>query len=352
MEKLKIGIIGAGLIAAMKHVPAIQGNERVILKAVCRRNKDRLSIAHEAFGSEEAYTDWREMIQKAALDAVIICTPHDLHAEPTIESLRHRLHVLLEKPMANTGIETRAILKAENESNRVLMVAYNHRFRGNWRTAKESIENGEIGEIRQLNLAFTIYRHFFWEEKLTPEPIQKMLLDRTGMPDSFFDWDLTSDWKSSPDRTGGGTFNNAGAHWANLALWLAGSPAAEVSAITRHDKQDVEYFISAIALLKNGVQLAITFADAIPGKEHVRLTVIGDNGIITYDHTDGEIRKVLGGAVESIRPKYEDTDPVGCFADCVLDGSANLSPGKDAANTVYLTEAIYRSSKENRTCTI
>jgi hypothetical protein len=106
----------------------------------------------------------------------------------------------------------------------------------------------------------------------------------------------------------------------------------------------------ALARLANGVQLALTFADAIPGPDQARLSLIGDVGMMTYDHSDGEIRVHLGAQVETITPEYDDTSPVDSFVRCILDGAPNLSPGEEAANAVYLTEAAYQSAQTHSIC--
>ena len=357
MDQLRFGIIGAGIIAAGQHFPSIRDDNRARLVSVCRRSEDKLKMAQEAFGAEEGYSDWREMIEKSNLDAVSICTPHDLHAEQSIAALNHGLHVLLEKPMTIKGEDARALLEAEKSSGRVLMVAYDDRFKGKWRTAKSAIEDGMIGQLRQVNLALTIYRRFQWEDKTIPDSLKQQLLKMTGMPEEFIDLDLSDNWHFDPARVGGGAFNNAGAHWTNLALWLAGSHAVEVSAMTAPENQEVEYFVSALARLANGVQFALTFADAVPGRAQARLTLTGDDGILTYDHTDGAIHVYLGprgkeveSGYKEVEPEYKDISAVENFINCILDGDTNLSPANESANAVYFTEAVYKSARTHKIC--
>lgn len=348
MDELRFGIIGAGIIASMQYVPAIRDNDRARLVSVCRRREDKLKMAKEAYGAQEGYTDWREMLQKSNLDAIGICTPHDLHAEQAIAALNHGLHVLVEKPMTITGEEARALLEAEKSSGRVLMVSYDDRFSGKWRTAKRAIEDGIIGQLRQVNLALTIYRRFLWEGKTAPDSLKQSVVKMTGMPDEFFDWGSPDDWRLDPAQIGGGTFNNPGAHWTNLALWLGASHAVEVSGMTAPENGKVEYFVGALARLANGVQFALTFADAVPGKMQVRLTLTGDDGILTYDQNDKAIRVYLGPRGKEVEPKYEDIPAVDNFTNCILDGDTNLSPANESANAVYFTEAVYKSAQTQK----
>ena len=94
--ELRIGIIGAGLWVAAKHGPAICEGERTVLTAVCRRNPKKLEMIQERLGAAEAYTDWRAMLDQAALDAVLVLTPHHLHCEQTVAALDRGLHVLVQ----------------------------------------------------------------------------------------------------------------------------------------------------------------------------------------------------------------------------------------------------------------
>jgi predicted dehydrogenase len=349
MDPVRIGLIGAGFWTAASHIPAIRKCPRVVLRAVCRRDKAKLLAAQKAFGCEEAYTDWKEMISKSDLDAVIVCTPHDTHAEPSIAALRQGLHVLVEKPMAITGKDARAMEEAAASSGRVLMSTYNDRFSGKWRTAKKILESGRIGPVRQVNLAYTWFRRFYWEEKRIPEPVWKSgnrLLESAKLPEGYFgDGDLSGDWRSDAARNGGGTFNNPGAHRAHLALWLAGSQPVEVSAFTAPEGREPEYFISVLARLADGGQLTVCFGDAVPEKDQMRLTVIGDLGMMAYDHADGEIRVTAGGKTETLASELPDVTPVEAFAASILDGSPNLSPPSDSVQSVLLTEAAYRSAR-------
>ena len=137
---------------------------------------------------------------------------------------------------------------------------------------------------------------------------------------------------------------NNGAHGLNLALWLAGSQPAEVAAFTAPEGQEVEYFVCIASRLANDVQLSVTFADAAEGSDQLRLMVMGDDGVLSYDKTDGGVRITKGGKTEELPPRYKNISEVKAFTDCILDGAPNLSPAEDAANTVYLTDGILQAA--------
>jgi predicted dehydrogenase len=342
---LRLGVIGAGLWAAAKHCPAITEDERTVLTAVCRRDTKKLAMIQERFGASEAYTDWREMLERSEIDAAVVSTPHDLHAEPTIAALERGLHVMVEKPLATTPEDARAMVAASSKSGAVLMTTFNHRFSGLWRTAKEELQLGTIGTVRQVSLQVSTFRHFYWEEKSFPDRWRKLVLKLSAMPDEFHTWDLSDDWRSSRERTGGGTFVNFAAHGLDLALWLSGSQPAEVAAFTAPEGQEVEYFVCVASRLANDVQLSVTFADAAEGADQFRVMVLGDDGVLSFDRTDGAgVRIRKGGETKELAPRYQDVTPVSAFADCILDGAPNLVPAEDGANSVYLVDGVYKAA--------
>lgn len=301
----------------------------------------------EKYRVSQGYTDWRQMLDQCELDAVLIATPHDLHAEPTIAALERGLHVLVEKPLANRGVDARAMCAAAEAAGKVLMVAYNNRFDSGWRAAKAAIDSGELGAIRQVSQTVSMYRREVWEEKRVPDFAVEHLRRDTGMPEEFFDWDLSASWISDRVANGGGTFNNAGSHNTDLALWLAGAAPTRVMAFTHPHDREVEYFISLVALLDNDVQLSMVFADAIPDGSVDRLVVLGELGFLDASGST-DIRLHANGHARSIDGGRHDPSPTDRFVESVLDGAPNPSPGPEAAHTVFLTQAAYESARDGR----
>ena len=126
-DRLRIGIIGIGWYAALRHVPSFRDTGRAEIIAISRRNPDRLALAKQELNVAAAYTDWQQMLEQTALDAVVICTPNNLHAAPAIAALERGLHVLVEKPMTLTSQSAQAMIQAAQQAQRVLMVGYNAR---------------------------------------------------------------------------------------------------------------------------------------------------------------------------------------------------------------------------------
>ena len=345
-EKLRIGIIGIGMFAVYNHVPQLRATGRAAVVACARRNPQRLAMAQQVLQIERGYTDWRQMLEEEPLDAVVVRTPHNAHVEPTLAALERGLHVLVDKPMALTSAEAWAMVEAAEKANRVLMVS-GSRPEGKWQMVKQQIQAGLIGRVQQMNWAVSTYRRWFWETEGIPTDTFA-LFDTIGMPREFYgDW---QGWHRDPTQMGGGAFVDLGIYQLDLLLWLAGAPAKEVVAFTKNAGLAVESFVNLQARLTNDVLVTMTFADAVPQSilsldQH--LMIVGDQGVLT-DDAEGTIWLHRDNQHRKLEVAVPDTSMSAAFLATILDGKPNLSPAHEAAYTVELMEATYRSANEGK----
>jgi predicted dehydrogenase len=295
------------------------------------------------------------MLDRADIEAVVVDTPHYLHAQQSLAALERGLHVLVCKPMALTSGDAWAVVDAAERANRVLMV-YCTPMDGLWRTAKAMIEDGAIGPPRQINAAEKVYFHWFWDAVPIGEENQNLvnrILDGSGVPREFFD--LEEDWvswKGDPDKMGGGSFVDTGIYIVVHGLWLAGAPPSKVVAFTESAGLPVEIFVNAQARLANGVLFSMTFADAVPepmslSRYEPTYTVVGDERLLFQDR-EGVLWLHRGGDREKVEAQMPDTHEPEAFVSTILDGTPNLSPGYLGAWAVEFIEATYRSAAEGR----
>jgi predicted dehydrogenase len=351
-EKLRVGIIGMGLFAAYEYVPGFQKLDQVELTAISRRDAERLAIAQSTYAIPYAYTDWREMLDKASLDAVVVCTPHHLHTAPTVAALERGLHVVVEKPMTLSSQDARRMAQAAAKAGRILMIGYPNQLNGLWRTVKELIATNTLGQIRQINRSISHYRRWFWDPEQIPPDVQtifKDLADMTGLPEAFFaDWGHA--WHHLPAEMGGGSFADLGTHHLDLMLWLAGAPVVEVMAMTEKAGMPVDCFINVQARLANGVLFSMTSADAVPQPllhERALLMIVGDEGVLTQT-ANQEIWLYRDGEHKQVEAKYETRTKAETFVAAILAGDEDYPHADEGVHVVDMMEAIYRSAAENR----
>ena len=107
---LKVGLVGTGRIANRHMAPYLQHPDRVRLTAVCDVVEPAARDYAKRAGVDDVYLDLDDMLRRADIDAVDICTRHDLHAPQAIAAAEAGKHVLVEKAMANSVQECRDMI--------------------------------------------------------------------------------------------------------------------------------------------------------------------------------------------------------------------------------------------------
>ena len=352
--KIRVGVIGIGRFSFTNHIPNLRKTGKAEVVAISRRNYQALKDAQKLLAVPRAYTDWRELLEKEELDAVIISTAHHVLAEPALAALNRGLHVLLEKPMALTSKDAWSIVRVAEHSSKVLVVGFKERCFGIWRTVKKALDDGCIGTIRQINVAYSQGGQFFWEpECLFPQSIQEYLRSQ-GIPDSFgFYKPLAKDyWRCNPTERGGGFFADGGSHKVDLALWLGGSYPVTVSAIAESDGLPIEHHIVAQVKLANGILVSLGSVDGVgePLQFYSRLTVFGDRGVVDTDGSKIFIKSSNG--LRQLKSGTPDSNTAAEFISGIEGGVIYLTSAQEGAHVVSSIEAAYRSTKERRVISI
>jgi predicted dehydrogenase len=157
----------------------------------------------------EIYTDYREMLRRAPIDAVCIYTGHDNHHTIAIDAMRAGKHVAVEKPMAITVRAARRMCEVADETGKVLAIDENAHYRPGTRAAAWAVSSGQIGEVQML------YRGGIG--------------GRTHRPDLVA---ARTPWRQSKLGAGGGPAIDLGVHMFNEVRTICG-PVQSVSAVWR-----------------------------------------------------------------------------------------------------------------------
>ena len=119
MDKVRIGLIGAGGVARARHLPRLAANDEVVLALVWSRDRAKASGVASEFGIRRVVGDWREVVDSPEVDAVIVATPPVNHLPATLAALSAGKHVLCQARMARNLLEARQMLAAARESGLV-----------------------------------------------------------------------------------------------------------------------------------------------------------------------------------------------------------------------------------------
>ena len=196
-KKIRLGIIGCGAVTSQAYLPALNGSRLFGLEALVDKNETLLKKLGKQYKVSRCFKDYRDCLDQ--VDAAIVALPHHLHAEVTLELLKHGSHVLCEKPMALEYSQCERMLQAASSS--ILSISSIRRFYWSSRKVKEIIDNAHLGKL--LSIA--------WEEG------------------SSFEWPTVSGFYFDAKQAGGGVTTDTGYYIFDMILWWIGQYPQEIS---------------------------------------------------------------------------------------------------------------------------
>ena len=153
---VRLAVIGAGFIGK-KHIQTIAAQSGADLVAISDIAPDAADIADQ-YGVP-FHTDVRDMLASVKPDGVVVCTPTVLHLEPTLAALEAGAHVLLEKPIASSLEDARAIVAGAEQADRSVLVGHHRRFNPTLARARDIVSGGDIGSLVLVNGQWSVKKH-------------------------------------------------------------------------------------------------------------------------------------------------------------------------------------------------
>jgi predicted dehydrogenase len=225
-----VAIVGCGAVTRLVRIPVyprLANLARVV--AVCDPDQQRAHDVAAQLSAPKVYARLEDVLADSAVEAVDICTPHALHAQPALQSLEAGRHVLVEKPIATTFADGQRMVAAARSANKVLAVNEQIRFGAGLRAAREHIERGAIGDL------VSVRAHRLFE---LPPPY------------------AASGWRNDPNSPSAGILIDQGPHYVHLVRRLASGVAGEIT----HASALAETTKSPAAVMH------VRFASGLPGE--------------------------------------------------------------------------------------
>ncbi|WP_273277419.1 Gfo/Idh/MocA family protein [Maribacter polysiphoniae] len=196
-KNIRWGIIGCGAVTEVKSGPAYQNTEGFEVRAVMRRNKEKAADYAKRHGIAKFYTNADDLIADEEIDAVYIATPPDSHKAYALKVAAAGKPCCIEKPMAPNYSDSLEIHKAFNDKKLPLFIAYYRRSLPRFDKVKEWLNDGKIGEVRQI----------CWQLSKQPN-----------------DTDLSGEynWRTDAKIAPGGYFDDLASHGLDLFVHLLG----------------------------------------------------------------------------------------------------------------------------------
>jgi predicted dehydrogenase len=156
-KKVKVGVVGCGVVAAAYYLPYLAKMNTVNLVAVCDRYQTRTEACMRLFGAKEQYLDYYEMLEKADIDAVFILTAPGTHVPFTLKAVEAEKHVLLQKPMATNMNDARAIASAVRKAGVKALIepSSNSPLDPDYAHLRDLVKKGVLGDILWFSLGWT-----------------------------------------------------------------------------------------------------------------------------------------------------------------------------------------------------
>jgi predicted dehydrogenase len=333
MNKIRVGILGSGFVA-MTHAEALRYDPRAELVAIAGGSRAP-ALAKDY--SVNALTSIHELIRRADVDAVIVCTPHHLHAEAAIAAARAGKHVLVEKPMATSAADCRSMIEAAEEHDVRLMIAHFQRYRKTNAAVKRAIDEGLAGRIYLIN------------ESLIEFP------------------DPNSPWKNQPESKG--FLLGYGVHAIDQMRWWLNSEVASVTAhCGRYLGRPVEDGSLLLLQFENGANAVLECTNALPfvgapgspGAAEFHANLIGEKAILDINvYGEVKLKRAEGEVLLADLPSWTDAKSFARieayaaqdheFISSILERRPPAIPGEEGLANVRVCLAAYRSADEKRT---
>lgn len=327
-DTIQIGLIGpggskGGYRQGLNDAKAARGHQGAKVVAVCDVDKQHLNEATKEFGPDcAAFHDFRELLARPDIDAVIIGTPDHWHAVIASAAMRAGKDVYCEKPLTYAIDEGKRLVKTMKDTKRVFQTGSQQRSDARFRLACELVRNGRLGKIKTVTARIPgaptggpfppqpVPADLDWDFWSGPAPLFPYLKERTH--GSFRYW----------YEYAGGLVTDWGAHHNDIAQWGLGrdrsgpvkissvgtAPPYEPNSYNVHTQFDITY------TYPDGVTLLCTSK----GENGVRFD--GESGwiFVSRDRIEASDPKLLSDPLPADAIKlYVSNDHMGNFLDCV-----------------------------------
>jgi UDP-N-acetyl-2-amino-2-deoxyglucuronate dehydrogenase len=272
--EIRFGIVGPGKVAEL-HAAALGRMPGARLVAVVGRDPDRAAAFADAYGAR-ADVSLDRAIERGGLGAVILCTPHPLHAAQAIEAAEAGLHVVVEKPLALDPVDADRVIAAAESNGVLLSVISQRRWYPAVRRVKAAIDDDRIGTPALATLEVLGWRG--------PE---------------YYGMDA---WRGTAAGEGGGVLVNQAVHQLDLLCWFLGDPI-EVDGFTanvNHPEIEVEDTAVAVVRFASGALAAVVASNAQRPGLWGRVHVHGSSGASVGVETDSGSSFVAGVSQPSL----------------------------------------------------
>jgi predicted dehydrogenase len=328
-NEIRIGLVGAGAIAQLAHLPVLSKMKGARLVAISDNDQPKASAIAERLNIPDVFTDIEDLLELDQVDAVVLATPNHLHEPHILRALKSKVDVLCERPLSLTSRGVERILTAAKQAGRKVVVGNNHRFRSDVQQLYRFLQGGELGRLSGV---------------------------RCGQ---YQVSSAVTGWRRRPAEAGGGAFFELGYPLLDLALWLTDFPEpVRVSAQMDKPKR--------AGAVEDSMLVHLECAGGISFSFDVSWSYVGEEERWWFEvlSARGSARLAPLRVVKELNGRPVDVSPTGAAAResvflqsyraelthfiAVLNEETAYEPPDDQLTVLRTLEAIYKSAAEER----
>ncbi len=330
---IKVGIIGCGKIAQVRHIPEYAANPHAEVYGFYDINLARAEELAKKYGGK-AFASYEELLADPEIEAVSVCAANHAHAEISIAALKAGKHVLCEKPMAISLEECEAMVAAAKESGKYLMIGQNQRLAKAHSKAKELIEQGAIGKVLTFR---TIFGH--------------------GGPETWSIDPGSNVWFFDKTKAAMGAMADLGIHKTDMIQYVLGTKIVKTQAVlTTLDKRDatgnligVDDNAICIYQMENGIIGTMTASWTYYAAEDNTTVIYGTKGELRlYDDPKYSVQQInadgtrIDYQIDQIQTNDNQTASgiIDLFVESLVE---KKEPEISGANVLHAMKAVFAS---------
>ena len=344
-KRVRVALIGLGN-NMMGHVKRLLDMPEVeIVAGVDPYGAAKLHERYPQLAGLPHFDDHNEMLRTVTPDAVEISTPHSFHHQQILDSLRAGAHVLVEKPMVNSVREAEDVIKARDETGKVVLVSYQRHTQPTFQKIKQLIDDGVIGHIEFIQ---ALQNQQWYASKFRKAGPNGSLTNEERSADEM-------PWRVKPELSGGGQLNDSGSHLVDILLHITDLEPETVFAVQQNFALLVDINSAISVRFTNGAAGNIGIvgqAPGIGGSVWEDVTIYGSEGAIYYRMIGQpefkpflEVRKVGNPQPIDLGDMPAGSSPDQNFVDAILGKDTVKSPAECGLRVMQLSEAAWRSAE-------
>ncbi len=315
-DRIGVAMVGCGQIAEA-HLTAVASVAEARLVFAVDADAERARSAAERYDAPRWSVDYDEALADPAVDAVVLCLPHDLHLPFSVRAAEAGKHVLVEKPMALSEAEARDMVAAADRAGVRLSVGQSTRYGAAHQRAKTLLSEGRIGRVVNV-----MHQRTFWIER------------------------LSTDWRRVPSACGGLYLPLFGSHDVDAMLYLLNDTPSRVWGAIRS--------VSPVSDGDSDGFIGLEFADGKVGSIAFATRCRQSRTETVFTGTEGTLALTprtlaLDGEAVAL-PASEDsfTAQMRRFISALLSGEETPAPGREVVRVMRTLDLVREASEQGR----